>query len=175
MSQPEPVPELPADEDDNLDSAMDAADPPFVPRFSNHARKHSRTLGRPPTIRSFSSQATMPSWNNAGSPDAYSPVGPSFHSGQSSLSYRPSEASGASSPVPGQGTGNFFDAIGTVRMEAFIDRTDLIRYHSRAQRRSRHFRKPSNYWNHESRLGSFDLSSHVDSNDIYYRSDGGAH
>jgi hypothetical protein len=41
-------------------------------------------------------------------------------------------------------TGNFFDAIGTVRMEAFIDQTESNRYRGAAARR--HTRKPSTPW-----------------------------
>ena len=137
----------------------DAASPPFVPRFSNHNRKRSRTLPRPPTLRSFSSQATMPSWgnnNNSNSPETTT-TNPfdrvrSFNSGQShsSFSFRRTEnnsrcstpppvvgGGGPTSPPPPAtatssttGGGNMFDAIGTVRMEAFIDRTDLIRCHA---------------------------------------------
>ena len=174
-SQPAPVPELPADEeDDYMGSPMGAAAPPHVPRFSNHARKRSRTLPRVPTLRSFSSHTTMPSWNNsnnAGSSETYSVAGHSFHSGRSSLSYRPSDASvGSSLSGPGTGTGtgtgNFFDAIGTVRMEAFVDRTDLAGKHSGAARGLRHSKKASNVW-------SSDLWSHADGNEVSYRSDGG--
>lgn len=180
-SQPPPLPEFPSEELDSADPAMDAADPPCVPRFTNHSRKRSTTMPRPPTIRSFSSQTTMPSWHNGGSSDAHSPVSHGFHSGRSSFSFRPSEASGGSSPGPGTSgntsavttTGNFFDAIGTVRMEAFVDRADLARYHQgrAGPHRSRHFRKPSSFRGQESSLASLDFPTYEDS-DLYYRSDG---
>ncbi|EAW06289.1 putative nuclear migration protein [Aspergillus clavatus NRRL 1] len=155
--QPEPVPELPpaahglgmADGD-----ADGAADPPTVPRFSSHSHSHSRkrsntttTTPRLPIMRSFSSQGAMPSIPSlhsmavrGGSPDVYLPsqgggYGPSYgpNSGRSSFSRRTSEASGPSSI----GTGNFFDAIGTVRMEAFIDQTDSNRFRAGTRTRTR--------------------------------------
>ncbi|PGH14799.1 hypothetical protein AJ79_02815 [Helicocarpus griseus UAMH5409] len=123
-SQPA-VPEMPFDEDDENDPIADAADPPNVPRFSSHARKRSNTAPRlpPSSFRSFSNHTTAPStYSNttAGSSDLYSPsaVGPSgVQSGRSSVSHRTSEASGPSSV----GMNNFFEAVGTVRMEAFVD------------------------------------------------------
>jgi hypothetical protein len=137
-NHPEPVPELPAHLEVGNRNSDEAADPPTVPRFSNHSRKRSNTAPRMPipNIRSFSSQNTMPSMRS--SPD---PPGPSSHSGgfasvRSSFSHRTSENSVR--------TGNFFDAIGTVRMEAFIDQTDSNRYRSVAARR--HTRKPSTPW-----------------------------
>ncbi|KAI9739095.1 MAG: hypothetical protein M1834_007308 [Cirrosporium novae-zelandiae] len=112
-----------------MDEAFsDAAEPPTVPRFSAHSRKRSNTAPRAPpgTFRSLSSNSAIPmpssfSFTTAASSDvAYPPsVGgySGLRSGRSSISQRPSEASGPSSV-----TGNYFDAIGTVRMEAFIDK-----------------------------------------------------
>ncbi|KAF9886155.1 hypothetical protein FE257_011980 [Aspergillus nanangensis] len=159
FNHPEPVPELPPTYDP---TAMDAADPPTVPRFSNHSRKRSNTTPRIPVIRSFSSQGTMPSIaSTRGSSDTHShlhsggggaapypPViasqGPATtYSGRSSVSRRTSEAS----VRPGS---NFFDAIGTVRMEAFIDQTESNRNRVVANSgRPRHARKPSSpsLWN----------------------------
>ncbi|KAL3488461.1 meiotic cell cortex C-terminal pleckstrin homology-domain-containing protein [Aspergillus germanicus] len=137
-NHPEPVPELPAHLEVGNRNSDEAADPPTVPRFSNHSRKRSNTAPRMPipNIRSFSSQNTMASMRS--SPD---PPGPSSHSGgfasvRSSFSHRTSENSVR--------TGNFFDAIGTVRMEAFIDQTESNRYRGAAARR--HTRKPSTPW-----------------------------
>ncbi|RHZ58452.1 putative nuclear migration protein [Aspergillus thermomutatus] len=160
---PAPVPELPANGLETIDSMLDAADPPTVPRFSSHARKRSNTTPRMPVMRSFSSQGTMPSIpsihsvaTRGASSDTY--VHPSsqahgLNSGRSSFSRRTSEASGPSSI----GTGNFFDAIGTVRMEAFIDQTESVRY--RPGTRSRHTRKPSSQWGSSSQrfYGEFSM------------------
>ncbi|KAL2824660.1 meiotic cell cortex C-terminal pleckstrin homology-domain-containing protein [Aspergillus cavernicola] len=137
-NHPEPVPELPTNLDVTTRVSDEAADPPTVPRFSNHSRKRSNTAPRMPipNIRSFSSQNTMPSMRS--SPDAVAPSMHSqgFNSVRSSISHRTSEASVR--------TGNFFDAIGTVRMEAFIDQTDSNRYRVPAARR--HTRKASTPW-----------------------------
>ncbi|RAL15043.1 putative nuclear migration protein [Aspergillus homomorphus CBS 101889] len=131
----EPVPELPT----GLAStpSMDAADPPTVPRFSNHSRKRSNTTPRIPMIRSFSSQGSIPSVESTrGSSDTYNgpTYGPGPRSTRSSGSRRTSETSAR--------TGNFFDAIGTVRMEAFIDQTNK----NPGPRSARHSRKASNAW-----------------------------
>jgi hypothetical protein len=143
-----------------IDPAMlDAADPPTVPRFSNHSRKRSNTAPRIPipTIRSFSSQGTMPSvastrassdTHGAALPPSVPGPGQShmagggagpgtMTSGRSSGSRRTSETSVR--------TGNFFEAIGTVRMEAFIDQTESNRHRVAAGGR-RHIRKPSSPW-----------------------------
>ncbi|KAL4925897.1 putative nuclear migration protein [Aspergillus undulatus] len=136
---PEPVPELPSDFADDVRASEDAAAPPTVPRFSNHARKRSNTAPRMPipNIRSFSSQNTMPSMRS--SSDA-APGPPSHSHGlnsvRSSFSHRTSETSSVR-------TGNFFDAIGTVRMEAFIDQTESNRYRNASRR---HTRKGSTPW-----------------------------
>ncbi|KAK6813447.1 Meiotic cell cortex C-terminal pleckstrin homology [Aspergillus parasiticus SU-1] len=126
---PEPVPELPAEVD-----MADAADPPTIPRFSNHSRKRSNTTPRIPMIRSFSNQGTVPLMPpTQGAFEAYAP--PTTNSGQSTVSGRTSEASVR--------TGNYFDAIGTVRMEAFIDQTESNQNHATYPR---HVRKPSSPW-----------------------------
>ncbi|KAA8652313.1 hypothetical protein EYZ11_010746 [Aspergillus tanneri] len=136
LNQPEPVPELPTSLEPT--NSMDAADPPTVPRFSNHSRKRSNTNPRMPAIRSFSSQGTMPSIPSTRGSDANGPTshGPAtINSGRSSYSRRTSEAS--------TGTGNFFDAIGTVRMEAFIDQTESNRIRNT---RAWHGSKASSPW-----------------------------
>ncbi|KKZ66430.1 hypothetical protein EMCG_07842 [[Emmonsia] crescens] len=130
-SHPSAVPELPFDETQGTEPITDAADPPIVPRFSSHSRKRSNTAPRlpPSAFRSFSNHTTAPSTystTTAGSSDLYSPstMGPSgVQSGQSSFSHRTSEASGPSSV----GMSNFFEAVGTVRMEAFVDRSEFAR------------------------------------------------
>lgn len=131
FAQPAVVPEVPLIEDFGEDPAGgDAADPPYVPRFSSHTRKRSNTAPRPVpgAFRSFSNNAATASstYSNttAGSSDLQSPSsigGHGLHSGQSSFSHRTSEASG---PISAAGMGNFFDAVGTVRMEAFVDRPE---------------------------------------------------
>ncbi|KAL1967795.1 hypothetical protein VTN77DRAFT_2484 [Rasamsonia byssochlamydoides] len=163
-AHPAPVPEY----GDDMFDPMDAADPPNVPRFSNHSRKRSNTAPRalPSAFRSFSSNATVPSTysgTTAASSDLYtlSSIG-----GQSSFSQRTSEASGPSSV----GTGNFFDAVGTVRMEAFIDRVDVPRHRGNYHGRHGVRKTDSSQWgsgHHE--LPDFTRSE--DGSDIFYRHD----
>jgi hypothetical protein len=173
-AHPVPVPEYADNPIDLIDPIMDAADPPNVPRFSNHSRKRSNTAPRAPpsAFRSFSSHATLPSTysaTTAASSDLYttSSIGaPGFVSGQNSFSRRTSEASGPSSVVQG----NFFDAVGTVRMEAFIDRVDMPRH--RGSYRSRHGvrKRDSSHWG----SGQHDLPDFTrseDGSEIYYRND----
>lgn len=123
----------------------DAADPPNIPS----SRKRSNTAPRPPpsAFRSYSSNAAAPSTysaTTAASSDIYTPTsvgGPGFNSGQSSFSRRTSEASGPSGII----VNNFFDAVGTVRMEAFVDRPGMPR--PRQSYRTRQGRKKDmSYW-----------------------------
>ncbi|OXV10227.1 hypothetical protein Egran_02012 [Elaphomyces granulatus] len=172
-AHPGTVPELPGIGIDVIDPIMDAADPPNVPRFSSHSRKRSNTAPRAPpsAFRSFTSHTTMPSTysaTTAGSSDIYPPssiVAPGFNSGQSSFSRRTSEASGPSSV----GTVNFFEAVGTVRMEAFIDRTHMARH--RGNYRSRHGAKKrdSNHWG--SGHHDLDFARSEDGSEAYFRND----
>lgn len=169
-----PVPEIPLDKMGMADSTMDAADPPTIPRFSNHARKRSNTAPRiaPLALRSFSSQATMPSSTNstmtANSSELYGPSSagvPGFNSERSSFSRRTSVASGFSA-----NTGNFFEAVGTVRMEAFIDRTNQMHAH-RAGYSSRHAmrKRDSSQWG--SGQHSLDFARSETGSETSYRTD----
>ncbi|KAI9878356.1 MAG: hypothetical protein M1830_001137 [Pleopsidium flavum] len=104
----------------------DAAEPPLVPRFSNHARKRSNTgprqsVGSFRSLANHAAFASNHSLNTVTSGETHPPTsfGSIGHgSGRSSLSPRTSEASGPSGIV----VNNFFDAVGTVRMEAFVER-----------------------------------------------------
>lgn len=142
------------------------AEPPFVPRFSergiNHGRKRSNTgprIAPPLSYRGFSaghvptnSSAGM-SVTTAGSSENYSYGSqPSSVVGYNGVSSRSSIRTSDASARPGN---NFFDAVGTMRMEAFIspmgvnqfddypdeqDEIDVIahqRRRSRDRRRSR--------------------------------------
>ncbi|KAJ5788127.1 hypothetical protein N7457_003117 [Penicillium paradoxum] len=157
---PAPVPEIP---DDSIDLAADA---PHVPRFSSHNRKRSNTAPRPPalhTLRSFSSQGTMPSPYSAGSSELHFPQVPSLPQGTSSR--RTSEASGRAPSAAGS---NVFD-IGTMRMEAFIDHhAEEINRAPRVPPRQRHIRKTSSQWSE--RRYEFDTPS-VNGSEFSYRPD----
>ncbi|KAK9415637.1 hypothetical protein SUNI508_10296 [Seiridium unicorne] len=155
--------------------SRDVAEPPFIPRFHDrsservheranqvvlHGRKRSNTGGHVPpplSFRGFSSpiQSSYHNSTNStagnsvittGSSDVYQPSsnGPSTWAMSTVGSQRTSEASSR----PGN---NFFEAIGTVRMEAFIsplafprfdeypDENEELRY--RARRRSKEARR----------------------------------
>lgn len=157
--------------------SVDAAEPPMIPRFHGrghgrtheranqaviHGRKRSNTGGHVPpplSFRGFSPPASSlhassnstagASIDTAGSSDIYgqSQVSSNMTWGMSTAgSQRTSEAS--SRP-----TGNFFEAIGTVRMEAFIspisfnkhddqpDETEQTRYRARRQSKERRRRR----------------------------------
>ncbi|EED21795.1 nuclear migration protein, putative [Talaromyces stipitatus ATCC 10500] len=168
----------------DLEPIMDAADPPTVPRYAGHTRKRSNTAPKAPlsapltsAFRSFSSHATLPSNYSAitaASSDIYasSSIGaPSgLMSGRSSVSRRTSEASGPTSSIV---NGGFFDPMGTVRMEAFIERVDnprsRVTNHMSHSQRNRAYRKRDNVqWNTGN---DFDLPRSEDGSEIYYRND----
>lgn len=157
--------------------SVDAAEPPMIPRFHSrgqgraheranqgvHGRKRSNTGGHVPpplSFRGFSPPASSmhassnstagASIDTAGSSDIYghSQVSSNMTWGMSTAgSQRTSEAS--SRPA-----GNFFEAIGTVRMEAFIspisfskhddqqpDESEQTRYRARRQSKERRRRR----------------------------------
>lgn len=152
----------------NRDLSIEVAEPPFIPRFHErghervhergshtHGRKRSNTGGRVPPPLSFrglsspiqeslhtANSVNTPGWSESytqGSVRSQSPWAMSMANSQ-----RTSEASSR----PGN---NFFEAIGTVRMEAFIspmaftrfdetpDENEELRY--RARRRSKEARR----------------------------------
>jgi len=109
----------------------DAAEPPLVPRFverGHHGRKRSNTgpkqVPRGPT-RGFSGPAPTtvdllaPSGQHYGAPSFQSTMSPttSAPSYNHSISGMSSVRSSETSSRPGN---NFFEAVGTIRMEAFI-------------------------------------------------------
>ncbi|KAJ4346554.1 uncharacterized protein N0V89_010485 [Didymosphaeria variabile] len=116
----EPMPELNTFQAEQ--SLEDSADPPTIPRGPVHSRKRSSTgpLAPRPTqqYRTFSHQP-VPSVVSSNSSDMYSsrqpPSVPSSVYNPNSViaSTRTSEASTSTRP--------FFDTMGTMRMEAFID------------------------------------------------------
>ncbi|CAO2654218.1 Nn.00g109510.m01.CDS01 [Neocucurbitaria sp. VM-36] len=119
-SQNEPIPGLPSLS--GFDKPVpDSASPPSIPRLPQHGRKRSSTgpSAPPPNVpfRSFSHQH-VPSVYSNGSSDMYSAAAPpsvpsSVYNG-GAISSRTSDASASTRRT-------FFDTMGTVRMEAFID------------------------------------------------------
>ncbi|KAH6643682.1 meiotic cell cortex C-terminal pleckstrin homology-domain-containing protein [Boeremia exigua] len=109
-------------------SVADSASPPSIPRGPAHGRKRSSTgPGAPPPsipFRSFSHQQ-VPSVYSNGSSDKYSSMQPPsvpssvYNPTSGIVSSRTSEA--RTSEASTSTRSHFFDAMGTVRMEAFID------------------------------------------------------
>jgi hypothetical protein len=148
--RPPPVPEVYSLPAHARDMSRDAAEPPTVPRFLDranqmpvlHGRKRSNTGGHVPpplSFRGFSGPAGSGGYHTAsnstagnsvmtaGSSDIYSNAGTSAVTGSSGMTWatpsvRTSEASSRPSGP------NFFDAIGTVRMEAFISPLSLSQF-----------------------------------------------
>ncbi|KAK3900978.1 hypothetical protein C8A05DRAFT_35361 [Staphylotrichum tortipilum] len=150
--RPPPVPEvyhLPAHA---RDMSRDAAEPPAIPRFSEranympvHGRKRSNTgghTGPPLSFRGFSGPAGSGGYHTAsnstagnsvmtaGSSDILSQAGASAVTGSSGMTWAtPSVRTSMASSRPGAPVmNNFFDAIGTVRMEAFISPLSLSQF-----------------------------------------------
>ncbi|KAL2256970.1 hypothetical protein VTK26DRAFT_831 [Humicola hyalothermophila] len=149
-----PMPEVYSLPTHARDLSRDAAEPPHIPRFIDrgnmtgpvHGRKRSNTGGHVPpplSFRGFSGPAGSGGYHastnstagnsimTAGSSDVHSNAGASAITGASSAitwntgSIRTSEVSSRPS---GPAVNNFFDAIGTVRMEAFISPLSFSRY-----------------------------------------------
>ncbi|CAG7559345.1 unnamed protein product [Fusarium equiseti] len=169
------------------DDSIDAAQPPLIPRFHDrnqpaaHGRKRSNTGGHVPpplSFRGFSGpitghQSTNSTAENstgtAGSSDIYQSQ-PS-NNGAWAMSQTGSQRTSEASSRPG----NFFDAIGTVRMEAFIsplafsqfndypDEQDEFRHSLR--RRSKEQRRRQSRSRHRD---SYNSRSTRTTNDDYY-------
>lgn len=161
-----------------------AAEPPVVPRFTDrtsstgpplaHSRKRSNTGSRIPPPLSFrgfsgpaSSSSHAPTSSTAeqsiGSPDVSQtqsqPSGSVAGYNGMSVSGRSSIRTSDASARPGAVVSNFFDAVGTMRMEAFIspmqsrfddypdeqDEMDMVGMNRRHSRERRHRRSDSYY------------------------------
>ncbi|KAI0433515.1 hypothetical protein F5Y09DRAFT_63320 [Xylaria sp. FL1042] len=183
QEEPEPVPTFPVHIDPEVFASMpahqrepsgDAAEPPMIPRFHGraqgriheranqvvlHGRKRSNTGGHVPppvSFRGFSPPgSSMHASSNSTAGASIDTTGSSDIYGQSSnvtwgMSTAGSQRTSETSSRP---TGNFFEAIGTVRMEAFIDplsfakfddipdETDEMRYRARRQSKERRRRR----------------------------------
>lgn len=156
--QDEPMPSLPPFP--NLEEPLEEepASPPVIRRGPQHSRKRSSTgpSAPPPSVpfRSFSHQH-VPSVYSNGSSDMYSAgVPPSIPSSEynpigGAMSSRTSEASTSTRQ-------QFFDTMGTVRMEAFIDNALGDQKHSasgtaRAQYMQHRRRRGSSQWSTSTR------------------------
>ncbi|KAI1819993.1 hypothetical protein F4861DRAFT_534009 [Xylaria intraflava] len=145
QEEPEPVPEFPAHIEREIplsipthqrEPSEDPAEPPMIPRFHGrgqqgriheranqvmlHGRRRSNTGGHVPPPLSFRGFSPTPSSINASVNSAVeasidSPVSSNMTWGMSTA------GSQRTHDTFSRPTGNFFEAIGTVRMEAFID------------------------------------------------------
>uniref|UniRef100_L2FXU8 Nuclear migration protein n=1 Tax=Colletotrichum fructicola (strain Nara gc5) TaxID=1213859 RepID=L2FXU8_COLFN len=155
--------------------SIDAAEPPFIPRFTErgergnpagvHGRKRSNTGGHVPpplSFRGFSGPGSIGqhSYTNSNAGNSVGTAGSSdiyqSHQSQPSTGGAPSwpmstAGSQRTSEASSRPGANFFDAIGTVRMEAFIsplaysrfdgDPDEHEEYRYRARRRSKELRR----------------------------------
>ncbi|KEY68943.1 hypothetical protein S7711_04609 [Stachybotrys chartarum IBT 7711] len=118
------------------EDSRDAAEPPYVPRFQEranqvtvHGRKRSNTGGHVPpplSFRGFSGPASNSSHHNSTNSTAGASVGTAGSSdiyqsqASSNVTWGLSQGGSQRTSEASSRPGNFFDAIGTVRMEAFI-------------------------------------------------------
>lgn len=152
-AQNEPMPSLPSLA--GFDRPVpDSASPPTIPRGPHHGRKRSSTgpSAPPPNVpfRSFSHQHVPSVYSNVSS-DMYSagvpPSIPSsvYNPNSGAISSRTSEASTSTRQ-------HFFDTMGTVRMEAFIDNALGEQKHLGGHMRARHARRRgSSQWSASTR------------------------
>ncbi|KAL8761255.1 MAG: hypothetical protein Q9184_002605 [Pyrenodesmia sp. 2 TL-2023] len=111
------------------DTVSDAAEPPQIPRVSAHTRKRSNTGPRRPSLQSafnsFPAHVSVSSVNLAKSATPRD-IATSVTRGFQGNSSGPSMMRHMSETALAQPEGvrnDFFDAVGTVRMEAFVDNT----------------------------------------------------
>ena len=111
------------------DLMSDAAEPPQIPRVSTHARKRSNTGPRPSlpsAFYSFPSNMGRPTSRDVKPAAPAQDIATSVPRGFQGLSSGPSTMARhkpESVPVQAEAVRNdFFDAVGTVRMEAFVDK-----------------------------------------------------
>ena len=110
------------------DSVSDAAEPPQIPRVSAHTRKRSNTGPRPSLQSAFHSFPTHIGLSsshgvkNATTRDIVMSVSRGFHGSSNDVSSTRHQSETAIAP-PEPIRNDFFDAVGTVRMEAFVDST----------------------------------------------------
>jgi len=110
----------------DINEESDSAEPPHIPRVAGHSRKRSNTGPRPVLANAFNSfpthlaQISTQSLRDAAARESY-PIpyaDPTMLNGKGTINYRNADVHNLPPPVP---RNNFFDAVGTVRMEAFVD------------------------------------------------------
>ncbi|TPX15770.1 uncharacterized protein E0L32_000104 [Thyridium curvatum] len=196
-SVPSVPPSVSAPSTHTRDLSRDTAEPPAIPRFHDrvnhttvHGRKRSNTGGHVPpplSFRGFSGPLSASSSyhhastnSTAGNSDISQSQG-STNNMTWAMSTGSQRTSEASSRPSGAAMNNFFDAIGTVRMEAFIsplafsrfdggdpDEQEEMRY--RARRRSKEIRRRASRSRHRD---SYQSRGGGARGDEYYASAGG--
>ncbi|KAL5629532.1 hypothetical protein BROUX41_001138 [Berkeleyomyces rouxiae] len=159
------------------DQSRDAAEPPFIPRFSEramhqgslHGRKRSNTGGHVPpplSFRGFSGPAGSSSYHAPNGSVAGASIGTTGSSDmyQQSSSGNTWNGSRRTSEASSRPSNNFFDAIGTVRMEAFIsplshsqfndDPDEHDEFRASARRRSKEIRRRNSRSRHRDSYNS---------------------
>ncbi|KAL8857145.1 MAG: hypothetical protein Q9178_006321 [Gyalolechia marmorata] len=143
------------------DLMSDAAEPPQIPRVSTHARKRSNTGPRPSlqsAFYSFPNNMGRPSSRDVKQAAPAQDIAMSVPRGFQGISGGPSTMTRHKpEPVPVQAEAvrnDFFDAVGTVRMEAFVDKSRVetadssqektVRRNSYRSRKGR--KKDMSYW-----------------------------
>ena len=143
----------------------DAAEPPVISRVTGHARKRSSTGPRIP-VSSFNNYPS----NNMAKASSFSLQGGGVRDSYSSRGSIPSTVTSrrGSGPATTQSTmtrsnipemaapqdplpvsNGFFDAVGTVRMEAFVDRTENKApelFKAKREHRKKEHKKDMSYW-----------------------------
>lgn len=162
------------------EQSREAAEPPFIPRFTErnnpvmaHGRKRSNTGGHvapPLSFRGFSGPAGSGPQHNSSHSTANTSVGTAGSSdiyqsqASTNVTWGMSQTASQRTSEASSRPGNFFDAIGTVRMEAFIsplafsqfgdcpDEQDELRQTIR--RRSKERRRRNSRSRHRDNFGS---------------------
>jgi hypothetical protein len=144
----------------DIDEESDAAEPPHIPRTASHSRKRSNTGPRPVLPNSFHSfpsqlaQTSTQSLRDTATREPYPPYADTAQiSAKGSINYRNADVHNLPPPVV---RNNFFDAVGTIRMEAFVDSEEdrqngyaqnSLNKKERRSYRTRHGRKKDmSYW-----------------------------
>ncbi|KAL1912048.1 hypothetical protein Sste5344_002243 [Sporothrix stenoceras] len=179
------------------DTSRDTAEPPVIARFHDrssqvmvHGRKRSNTGGHVPPPLSFRGFS-----GPAGSSSSYYHASSNSTAANSDISQSQASSWGipggagsqrtseASSRPSGAMMNNFFDAIGTVRMEAFIsplalsqfdeypDEQEEMRY--RARRRSKEMRRRASRSRHREQRDSYNSRTTRNTDDYYAASRAG--
>ncbi len=145
----------------DIDEESDAAEPPHIPRTAGHSRKRSNTGPRPMMPNAFHSfpthvaQTSTQSLRDTATRDPYSaPYADTAQiSGKGNIAYHNAQTPHLPPPMVHN---NFFDAVGTIRMEAFVDSEEdrqngyaqnALNKKERRSYRTRHGRKKDmSYW-----------------------------